>query len=152
MFALTLSLALLPAAGPKEAPNPRQVAEKFLALALADKPEEAARLGQEGQGPSRPQKVKEIKRELGVERLALPTVLVSEKKGYAMAVSDEVKFPKNKPTEPQSGVLILTLKKDKDGAWRVKDIDARGKKEAEKRAGEVKKNYDDAKELPPTKS
>jgi hypothetical protein len=152
MFALSLSLALLPVADQKESPDARQVAEKFLALALAGKPEEAAKLGREGQGPSRPEKVREIKKATGVARLALPTVLVSEKKGYALAVSEEVKFPTTKPGEPQSGVIILTLKKNKDGAWRVKDIDARDTKEAAKRVEEAKKKFADAKELPPTKS
>jgi hypothetical protein len=151
MFALSLSLALLPTADPK-APNPREVAEKFLALALADKPEEAAKLGLEGKSPSRAEKVKEIKMATGAEKLELPTVLVSEKKGYALAVSKEVKFPNAKPDRPQSGVIILTLEKNKDGAWRVRDIDGRDKKEGEKRLEEMKKVLKDWKELPPTKA
>lgn len=152
MFALSLALALLPAAGPKEAPNPRQVAEKFITLALADKPEEAAKLGREGKSPSRPEKVREIKKVTGAEKLALPRVLVSEKMGYALAVSEEAKFPRKGSGAPEGGVIVLTLKRNKDGAWRVNDIDARGKKEAEALVEKAKKAFEDAKELPPTKS
>lgn len=152
MLALSLALPLLPAADPKGLPNPRQVAEKYLALALADKPEEAAKLGQEGKSTARPEKVREIKQVLKAEKLALLTVLVSEKKGYALAVSEEVKFPRKGSGPPESGVLIVTLVKNKDGTWQVKDIDARDRKEAEKRVEEAKKRYDDAKELPPTKA
>ena len=53
MLALTLSLALLPAADPKKPPNPRQVAEKFLATALSGKPEEAVKFAEAGKAPSR---------------------------------------------------------------------------------------------------
>lgn len=152
MFALSLSLALLPAAGPKGPANPRQVAEKFLALALADKPEEAAKLGLAGKSPSRAEKVGEIKKATGAEKLSLPTVLFSEKEGHALAVSEEVQFPNNKPDRPRSGVIILTLQKDKAGAWKVKDIDARAKKEADGLLEKAKKAFEDPKELPPTKS
>src|SRR3954471_6186162 len=91
MLALTLLLSLPPAADPKPV-NPRQVAEAYLAAALAGKPEDAAKFAEEGKSPSRPESVKELRKVVAATQLALPTVLFSDKKGFALAVSDEIKF------------------------------------------------------------
>ena len=152
MFALTLALALLPSADPKDSPNPRQVAEKYLAAALADKPEDAVKLAEPGKSTGNPDKVKKFKAGIGVERLALPMVFYSDKKGFALAVSEEIKFPQKKPTDLDRGVIVVTLKRNKDGVWQVNDLDARTSKDAEGLLEKAKKLVEDGKELPSPKS
>ncbi len=151
MFALTLSLALLPSAAPKDPLNPRQVAEKYLAAALADKPEEAVKFAEDGKSTGNPEKVRKFKAVIGVEKLPLPTVFFSDKKGFALAVSDEIPFPK-KAGDLDRGVIVITLKKNKDGVWQVNDLDARSSKDAMGLLEKAKKLVDDGKELPSPKS
>ncbi len=152
MLALALACTLLPAADPKPAPNPRQVAEQYLAAALADKPDDAVKLAEEGKSPARPDSVKKLKELIGANALALPTVLFSDKNAYALAVSAPIKLAKPQPDGSDRGCLLFTLKQTKDGTWLVKDVDLRSADEAATRVKEAKKAHDDAKELPPTKS
>lgn len=152
MFALALALSFGTAADPNPPLNPRQVAEAYLAAALADKPDDAAKLVEEGKSPAKPENVKKLKELVGANALALPTVLVSDKGGYALAVSDAIKLPKARPDGADRGCLLLTLKKTKDGPWLLKDIDVRSADEAAARVKDAKEKYDDAKELPATKA
>ena len=50
------------------------------------------------------------------------------------------------------GVIVITLKKNKDGVWQVKDIDARAKDEADALLKKARELLDDEKDIPPTKS
>jgi hypothetical protein len=114
--------------------------------------DDAVKLAEPEKSPANPDKVRKLKTALNVKELALPTVLFSADKGYALAVSEEIKLPQEKPTDPARGVLLITLRKNKDGAWLVRDIDVRSAEEAAKRIEDAKKAFADAKELPPTKS
>jgi hypothetical protein len=143
MFALVLALTI-PTADPQ--PNPRQVAEKYLAAALAGKPDDAVKLAEEGKSPAKPESVKKLKEIINANTLALPQVVFSDKGNYALAVSDPIKLPKPLPDGTDRGCLLLTLKKTKDG-WLIKDIDLRSADEAATRIKDAKKNYDDAKEI-----
>lgn len=151
MLALALAVALAPAADPKS-PDPRQVAEKYLAAVFADKVDAAVKLAEPEKSPADPDKIRRLKAGLDVKTLAIPTVIFSDDKGYALAVSEEVKLPQKKPTDPARGVLLVAVRKTKDGAWRVRDVDVLSAAEAAKRIEEAKKAFADAKELPPTKS
>lgn len=151
MFALAFSLALAPVGDPRTQLNPRQAAEKYLAAALADKPEEAIKFAVPEKAAADPAEVRKLK-VFDATKIALPTVVASDKKGYALAVSEEIKFPQKKPTDPARGVLIVKLQKNKDGVWQVRDLDARPAEEAAKRVKEAKEVFEDAKELPPMKS
>jgi hypothetical protein len=151
MLALTLALAL-PAAGPKPVPNPRQVTEKYVAALLADKPDDAVRLAVEGTASANPDKVRKYRAALGVAKLAFPTVLFSAEKGVALVVSEEIPFPKTDNNDLDRGVVLITLKKNKDGVWQVKDVDARKKDEADALLKKARELLKDAKDLPPTKS
>ena len=128
MFALTLALTFLPAAAPKL--NPRQVAEGYLAAALAGKPDDAVKFAEAGKSPAKPESVMKFKELIGADAIALPTVLFSDKNGYALAVSNAIKLPKALPDGTDRGCLLFTLKKTKDGVWLIKDIDLRSADEA----------------------
>lgn len=149
MLALALAVAL--AADPKS-PDPRQVAEKYLAAVFADKVDAAVKLAEPEKSSADPDKIRRLKAGLDIKAPALPTVLFSDDKGYALAVSEEVKLPQKKPTDPARGVLLIAVRKNTDGEWRVRDVDVRSAEEAAKRVEEAKKAFADAKELPPTKS
>ncbi|QJW96550.1 hypothetical protein [Frigoriglobus tundricola] len=152
MFALVASLVLFPTADEKVQPNPRQVAEKYLAAALADKPEEAIPLALEGRSTAEPETIKKLREVVAGQKLSLPTVLFSDKKGYALAVSDEIAVPEGANQANNRGVLVFTLKKNAGGAWLVKDIDVRGAKATEEEVKKAKKLFEDGKEIPPSKS
>ena len=85
-------------------------------------------------------------------KLAFPTVLFSDEKGVALAVSEEIPFPKQDANDLDRGVVIVTLKKNKDGVWQVGDIDARKKAEADAMLKKARELFKDAKDIPPTKS
>lgn len=146
MLALSLALVLAPASDPKDTPNPRQVAESYLAAALAGKPDDAVKFAEAEKSPAKPENVTKLKERIALDKLALETVIVSEKKGYALAVSAKLKFPK----VGGDARLLFTLKQVK-GAWVVKDIDVRESAEGEKRIADAKALYEDAKELPAKK-
>ena len=151
MLALAVSLVLIPTADEKVQPNPRQVVEKYLAAALADKPDEAIKYALEGRSTAKPETIRKLREIVAGQKLALPTVLFSDKKGYALAVTDEIAVPKE-ANQANRGVLVFTLKKNADGVWQVKDIDIRGAKEAEEEVKKAKKLFEDGKEIPPSKS
>lgn len=152
MLALTLALTLFPTADPKQPPNPRQVAEKYLAAALSGKSDDAVKFAKEGKSPAKPKTVSKLAELVGAKKLALPTVLLSDKKGYAIAVSEEFPYTKKMPDGAERGVLCITLEKNKDGVWLVKDLDLRSATEAAELLKKAKKLFEDGKELPPTKS
>ncbi len=152
MFALALSLVLVPTADEKAQPNPRQVTEKYLAAAIAGKPEEAIQFAAEGRSTAKPETIKKLQEVVGGQKLSLPTVLFSDKKGYALAVSDEIPVPEEANQANNRGVLVFTLKKNTNGAWQVKDIDIRGAKAIEEEVKKAKKLFEDGKEIPPSKS
>ncbi len=150
MFMLTLAITFLSAADPKL--NPRQVAEGYVAAALAGKPVDAVRFAEDGKSPAKPESVKKLREVINANALALPTVLFRDKNGYALAVSEPIKLPKPLPDGTDRGCLLFTLKKSKDGVWLIKDIDVRSVDEAATRVKEAKNAHDDAKEIAPTKS
>jgi hypothetical protein len=152
MLALALSLVLAPAAAPKEALNPRQVAERYVAATLSGKAEDAIKFAQDGKSTGNPKKVREFKDGIGVGKLALPKVYFSDKKGYALAVSEEINFPQEKPNDLARGVIIVTLKRNKDGVWQVNDLDSRTAKDAARLLEKAAKALDDWKEIPNPKS
>lgn len=152
MLALTFVLALGTAADPKPVLNPRQVAESYVAAALAGKYDDATKFAEDGKSTAKPESARKLKEYIKADALALPTVLISDKGNYALAVSDIIKLPKPRPDGAEHGCLLFALKKTKDGKWVLKDIDVRSANEAATLVKEMKKAYDDAKELPSTKS
>lgn|GEM_PF-6511318 len=152
MLTLTLVLALLPAGDPKQPLNPRQVAEKYLAAALAGRSDDAVKFAKEGKSPAKPATAKKLAELVGANKLTLPTVLLSDKKGYAIAVSEEFQYSKKLPDGSERGVLRITLEKSKDGVWLVKDLDVGPATEAAELLKKAKKLFEDGKELLPTKS
>jgi hypothetical protein len=149
-LAATLLLTAPAAAGPKPE-NPRQVAEAYVAASLAGKPDDAAALGAEGTSPAKPKSADKLKAVVGKDRLPVATVTVSEAGGYALAVTGPFKVANAKPGRPETGCLVFTLTKTKDG-WRVKDLDLRSEEDAKKQLEAVPGLYPDAKEIPAAKS
>ena len=152
MLALVCALALVTATDPKPTPNPRQVVERYLSAALAGKFDAAVTFVAEGNKFAEPENARKLKELITAKSLALPTVLVSDKRGYAMAVSAPVALPEEPSGGADRGCLIFTLKKAKDGKWVLKDIGVRSADEAAKRVKELKKADANAKGLPATKS
>ncbi|MDY3561034.1 hypothetical protein R5W23_002293 [Gemmata sp. JC673] len=152
MLALVCVFALTPAADPKPTPNPRQVAEGYVAAALAGQFDDAVKLAEEGKSPAKPESAKKLKELIAAKSLGLPTVLISDKHGYAMAVSDPIGLPEKAPAGADRRCLIFTLKKTKDGKWVLKDIDLSTVDKAETLVKELKTRDPDAKPIPATKS
>ena len=131
--------------------NARQVAESYVGSALAGKPEDAAMLGAEGKSPARKESAEKLKEIVGKDKLPVTTVIASDAKGYALAVTGPFKVTDPKPGRPDAGCLVLTLTKTKDG-WRVKDIDFRTEEEAKKQVEAVPDLYPDAQAIPAAKA
>ena len=149
---LTLPLLAILITTTQTPPDARAVAEQYVAAALAGKTDDAVKLAAEGQSTAKPKKIEEFKDGVGKDKLALPTVLFSDAKKYALAVSDPLKLTKANPdgTQPE-GVLVFVLVKRGDD-WRVKDIDFRDTEKAKKLVEDMKKLMPDATELKPKKA
>src|SRR4051812_24437780 len=97
-MSLTLSAMLVfLTADPKPTPDARAIVEQYVAAALGGKTDDAAKLAVEGQSPSKPKRIEEFKELIGKDKLALTTVLASDGKKSALAVSDSVKLTKANP-------------------------------------------------------
>ena len=114
MFTAPVMVVMLTIQMPADA---RAVAEQYVAAALGGKADDAAKLAAEGQSPSKPKKIEEFKELVGKDKLALATVLASDGKKYALAVSDAVKLAKPNPAGQDAGVLVFVLVKRGD-EWR----------------------------------
>ena len=66
----------------------RAVAEQYVAAALEGKTDDAMKLAAEGQSASKPKKIEEFKELVGKDKLPRATVLASDTKKYALAVTD----------------------------------------------------------------
>jgi hypothetical protein len=131
-------------------PTAREVAEQYLAAALAEKPDDAVKLAVAGQSPSRVKTAEEVKKVVGTASLPMPTVVASVAKKEAIAVTGPFKMPKANADGNDVGVLVLTLKQTDDG-WRVKDIDFRTETRAKEVVAAFKKANADAAEIPAKK-
>lgn len=124
----------------------RATVEQYVTAALGGKTDDAAKLAVEGQSPAKAKKIEEFKHLVAKDKLPLATVLASDGKKYAVAVSDAVKLSKPNADGQDAGVLVFVLVK-RDGEWRVKDIDFRDAEKAKKLIDDMKKVMPDAVEL-----
>jgi hypothetical protein len=111
-------VAAVPAAPvppPQEQPPPAAVAAEFLRLALAGKTEDALKLTVPGTVSEN--KAGEIRR-AGYTGTKVVAVLANDTR-------TEVVFAEIREEKGRRQHLVLMLAKGKDGAWQVKDVDAR---------------------------
>jgi hypothetical protein len=127
-IAFLFTLTTLASAQDKH-PNARTIIEQYVAAALNGKVDDAVGLAVEGQSPAKKEKVKEFKAWVDAKTVKLPTVWSDDKKGQAIAVSEEVKVTKPQPDGQDKGYLVFALIKSGD-KWRVKDIDFRNEEKA----------------------
>lgn len=142
---VALALAVVANADDKKA-DAKTVAEQYVAAALAGKFEEAAGLGVEGKSPGRKEKVEEFKSLVDAKTVKLPAVWSDDKKGQAIAVSEEVKLTKAQPDGTDKGCLVFALIKTGD-KWQVKDIDFGSEAQAKDQVSRFKQKNPDAKEM-----
>jgi hypothetical protein len=150
MSMVVVLLAVGTAAGADEKPkaNARDVVEAYVAAALAGKVADAAALAVEGKSAAKKKRIEELKRLLVVKALEMNRVLVSEKKGEALAVSDTVQLTKANPDGQDRGRLVFALVKS-GKKWLVRDIDFRNEEAANEKTRGFEKTNPDAKEIPP---
>lgn len=146
-FGIILAFALDALAEDKPKTDSRTTTERYLAAALAGKTDDAAALAVDGQSPSRKKTVEELKALINANTLKLPTVWADDKKGQAIAVTEEIALMKPTPDGQNKACVIFALVKT-DGKWLIKDIDLRSKEKAAEQVESFKKRCVDAKELP----
>jgi hypothetical protein len=125
----------------------RETVEGYVHSALAGRLDEAAAFAVEGQSPSRRERIEEFRGMVGVKALKIASVVVSEKKGQAIAVSEAVKLTRANPDGRNTGALVFALVKLGD-KWLVKDIDFRSVEAVKEMAKGFEKQMPDAKEIP----
>lgn len=127
--------------------GPRATVEKYVAAALAGRVDDAVGLAVDGQSPSRKGTVEEFKTLVDAKAVKMPTVWADEKKGQAVAVSEEIKITEARPDGRGKGHLVFSLVRAGD-RWLVKDIDFRTGEKAKEQVDGFRKKNPDAKELP----
>jgi hypothetical protein len=146
-FAVMFAVGTLAIADEQPKPNARNAVERYVAAALAGKDEDAAALAVEGKSPAKKKRIEELKRLLGGKALKLPTVLVGETKGEAIAVSESVKLTQANPDGRDTGCLVFGLVKSGD-KWLVRDIDFPTAEAAKEKVKGFEKKNRDSKEIP----
>ncbi len=146
-FVVLLAVGTAAVAGEKPKPNARDAVEGYVAAALAGKVEDAAALAVEGQSPAKKERIEQFKGLLSVKAFKITRVLVGEKKGQAIAVSEAVKLTKASPDGQDTGCLVFALVKSRD-KWLVKDIDFRTEEAAKEKVNGFEKKNPGAKEIP----
>ena len=125
----------------------RDGVEGYVAAALAGKVDTAIALAVKGQSPGKKERIEDFKAMLGVKALKIDRVLVGEKKGQAIAISEAVKLTKANPDGQDSGLLLFALVRSGD-KWLVKDIDFRTDDQAKERVKGFETKNPDSKEIP----
>lgn len=149
MFRTLVLLAALPlvaVAEEKRKETPRTVLEAWLDAALSGKVEAAQALAVEGADPAKKKTIEEFQAMLRANALKVPTVLVGEKLGKALAVSEPVKVTMANPDGRDTGVMTFQVVKVKD-KWRVKDIDFKTPEKAKADLADFKTKHADAVEV-----
>src|SRR5579885_1314453 len=100
-----LAIGTLAVADERPKPDARDAVEGYVAAALAGKVDDAAAWAVEGQGPAKRKRIEEFKGRLGVRALKIAKVLVGERKGEAIAISEPVKLTKANPDGRDGGRL-----------------------------------------------
>src|SRR5262249_45030643 len=116
---------------PKDPIPARAVATQFLMLAVSDKPADALKLTVPGTISEN--KVGEIRKAGYAASILGPTFNVVLINDTRVEVVSDRQFLTLKGNEKTEGHIVLMLTKSKDGAWQVKDIDARDPKRVEDR-------------------
>jgi hypothetical protein len=146
-FVVLLAVATAAVADEKPTTNARAVVEGYVAAALAGKVKDAGALAVGGRSPAKKERIEEFKVLLGRKSLEIARVLVGEKKGQAIALSEAVKLTKANPDGRDTGYLVFALVKSKD-QWLLADIDFRTEQAAREKFEEFQKKNPDAKEIP----
>ncbi|HEX8200097.1 MAG TPA: hypothetical protein VF590_06390 [Isosphaeraceae bacterium] len=105
-------------------PDPRAVAERYLAAALAGRAEDAVGLAVDGRDPSKKVKVEDLKALVDAKVVTMKTVWVGQKREEALAVSEPVKATMAQPDGREEGLFLLWLV-ESQGKWQVNEIDFR---------------------------
>jgi hypothetical protein len=143
--------SLAAAADPKgSGRDARQVAEAYLAAAVAGKTAEAASLAEPGSFLSRKEGIARFKYQAenhpGSGTLQLETVLSSEKQGTALAVSAPVNVKRDESGR-DTARLVFTLTRTKKG-WAVRYVLCKSHEDAKDIAEDFRKSHADARLLP----
>jgi hypothetical protein len=146
-FVVLLAVGTASVADEKPKIDARNAVEGYVAAALAGRLEDAAALAVEGRSPAQKKRIEEFKGLLGVKALGIARVVVSEKKGRAIALSRAIKLTKTNPDGRDTGCLVFALVESR-GRWLLEDIDFRTEEAAREKVEGFQKKNPDAKEIP----
>ena len=145
--AIVLAMSAFAVARETSHDNPRSVTEAYVAAALSGKVDDAVAIALADTTASDQKQVKELNAFIEAETLKIPIVWVGEKRGQALAVTEQVKLTEADTDGPDTGYLVFLLVKSQ-GKWLVDDIDFNTEERAKRQVEDFKKKNLDARSLP----
>lgn len=152
VFIVSIALSLTPivVADDPVYRNPRSAIEAYLTAALAGKVDDATAIARANTQASDKDTLHELDALIDAPTLKVPTVLVGQLNGRAIAVSEQVKL-----TEPDHGrdtgyLVFQIILEQSTNKWLVIDIDFDTEQRKKEQVEAFKKDHSDAKSVPVT--